>query len=29
LKVLPRIPEQWWEMNQRKTLMVGNLNYVV
>jgi len=29
LKVLPRIPEQWWEMNQRKTLTVGNLNYVV
>jgi len=29
LKVLPRIPEQWWKMNQQKTLTVGNLNYVV
>ena len=29
LKVLPRIPKQWWEMHQKKTLTVGNLNYVV
>jgi hypothetical protein len=29
LKVLPGILEQWWEMNQKKTLTVRNLNYVV
>jgi len=29
LKVLARIPEQWWEMNQRMNLKVGNLTYEV
>jgi len=29
LKVLARIPEQWWEMNQRMTLKVRNLTYEV